>query len=892
MHPSWQHGVALFFMVVWATLLLRHALLPNYTILPLDLIHTIAPWTTGEAFVPHNTLISDPFYSFYPRRALLTDAIQNGQFPLWNPYIMTGTPIVANPNFQLFYPPNLLIALFLPADQALPWLAWGHLVLTGTLMYLFLRRHNLHWLACTLGGSVWLLNGYGLVWLENPHRLSTAAWIPGLFWAFETAVSQKSRAWSAVAGLILGLAILGGQMQFIFALGLVFGVYGLTAVLQTSYKEGKISWHIIGYMAIIAVIGLGIGSLIILPSAEFSSISQRLRGSADLIQASRWQFNQLITLFAPDFYGNPLRSAYWGQANYAEATAYFGVVALVLALMAPLLARKRPFTWRVYIITLIVILIISGSAVVRLFPLLPGGEFIVLTRLLFLVPLVGSWLAALTLDGLLQNSPSKQRQILAVGTAVFIIGALLLITRQRLDTQFVTHQADIWRNVGRGGGLVTAVFILLAILPKRPQAIGIAFVILAAVDLLQWGYNFNPISHIDLLYPANEITDFLAEDQSLYRTLPLQSETVTFGPNVLSLFGEQTLGGYTPLILADYVALYKNIDDDVAIDWMAPNRNMLVMSNFDPMISLLNVKYIVSAHSLPYELVPQIAQEGCDTEVFLGETAVSQSFITPDAGLNRLDIPIATNDAPPDSAVQFWLWRDEVNGELVAQFDLSASQLVADQPLPLFFAPVPDSAGQTFVWGMQGDSAISLCQSADGAQSFSAFATWLQQKALVDGVYIYENPNVLPRAFMVHHLTLAAEDDVLARLNEANWWETAVFSQALPPEQMAQLAETPIRTPSEVTVTDYQLHNLSISVNTPQAGVLVLADAYYPGWQATINGDPTPIYQTNQTQRGIFVPSGNHTIEFHFRPTYLSLAVGLMLFSLISAVILWLTSRH
>ena len=52
-------------------------------------------------------------------------------------------------------------------ERALPWLAWGHLVLTGSLMYLFLRRQRLHELACVLGGGLWLLNGYGLVWLEN-----------------------------------------------------------------------------------------------------------------------------------------------------------------------------------------------------------------------------------------------------------------------------------------------------------------------------------------------------------------------------------------------------------------------------------------------------------------------------------------------------------------------------------------------------------------------------------------------------------------------------------------------------------------------------------------------------------------------------------------------------
>ena len=115
--------IVLLWLIILATLLLRESLLPQYTLLPLDLIQTIAPWDDRDLGPLENGLISDPFYSFYPRRVLLTDAIHDGESPLWNAMVLSGTPNTANPNFQLFYPPNLLTALLLPADQALPgWL--------------------------------------------------------------------------------------------------------------------------------------------------------------------------------------------------------------------------------------------------------------------------------------------------------------------------------------------------------------------------------------------------------------------------------------------------------------------------------------------------------------------------------------------------------------------------------------------------------------------------------------------------------------------------------------------------------------------------------------------------------------------------------------------------
>ena len=48
--------------------------------------------------------------------------------------------------------------------------------------------------------------------------------------------------------------------------------------------------------------------------------------------------------------------------------------------------------------------------------------------------------------------------------------------------------------------------------------------------------------------------------------------------------------------------------------------------------------------------------------------------------------------------------------------------------------------------------------------------------------------------------------------------------------------------------------------------MLVLADGDDPGWHATVNGVPAPIYRTNVLLRGVAVPAGNHTVEFVYQP--------------------------
>ena len=318
---KWSGGIAFFIFALGGALLLHRSLLPQYTLAPLEIIQDIKPWDHLALGPRANRLLVDPFFIFYPNRALQTRMIQGGHLPLWNPYLFTGTPVIADPNFQPFYPPNLLAALFVPVQHALPWLAWVHLTLTGMFMYLFLRRRRLNWLAAMLGGGVWQLNGYLLVWLENPHRLSTAAWLPGVFWAYEVAVQEKKPAWAALAGIFLALSILGGQVQFVFIFGLVLFLYTLIKSFLR-WKDGRREldrpWL---YLLLVVAIGFSIGALVILPAAEFSSFSQRTLSDATSILGSRWPANQLITLIAPDFFGNPATNVrYWGPINYAEVT--------------------------------------------------------------------------------------------------------------------------------------------------------------------------------------------------------------------------------------------------------------------------------------------------------------------------------------------------------------------------------------------------------------------------------------------------------------------------------------------------------------------------------------------------------------------------------------------
>src|SRR6202030_4013269 len=55
-----------------------------------------------------------------------------------------------------------------------------------------------------------------------------------------------------------------------------------------------------------------------------------------------------------------------------------------------------------------------------------------------------------------------------------------------------------------------------------------------------------------------------------------------------------------------------------------------------------------------------------------------------------------------------------------------------------------------------------------------------------------------------------------------------------------------------------------LDVDTGAAGLLVLSDAYYPAWQARVDGTPAEVLVVDGALRGVAVPAGKHAIEFQY----------------------------
>lgn len=84
--------------------------------------------------------------------------------------------------------------------------------------------------------------------------------------------------------------------------------------------------------------------------------------------------------------------------------------------------------------------------------------------------------------------------------------------------------------------------------------------------------------------------------------------------------------------------------------------------------------------------------------------------------------------------------------------------------------------------------------------------------------------------------------------------------------------------PLACAIVEDQPESITLRVNSPAAGIVVLADTFAPGWRAEVNGARAPVLKVNGLFRGVAVDAGENTVVFRYRPRdfYVGLAISLL----------------
>jgi hypothetical protein len=145
---------------------------------------------------------------------------------------------------------------------------------------------------------------------------------------------------------------------------------------------------------------------------------------------------------------------------------------------------------------------------------------------------------------------------------------------------------------------------------------------------------------------------------------------------------------------------------------------------------------------------------------------------------------------------------------------------------------------------------------------------------------VYQNANALPRAYLVPAISEVAPERMVEAMTAAEWDPARVAF--VPPGSVPDLEPGPLT--GNAAVVEYEPDRVVVRTTASRDALLVLADNYYEGWIARIDGVERPVLLVNHTFRGVAVPAGEHTIEFVYSPRdlYLGLYVTLSGFALLA----------
>jgi hypothetical protein len=169
----------------------------------------------------------------YMARAFFAERLAAGDFPGWNPLILGGTPFLDSlAGGDSLYPPSVLLLMLLEPYRALGWKLVLHVFLAGCFMYGWARALGRSRAAATLAGLTYLVGPFmvTLVWPGHDGKLFVTALAPALFWAVERWFAARRLAALAGTAATVALVLLTTHFQMAYFL---FGAVGAYAIFRT-----------------------------------------------------------------------------------------------------------------------------------------------------------------------------------------------------------------------------------------------------------------------------------------------------------------------------------------------------------------------------------------------------------------------------------------------------------------------------------------------------------------------------------------------------------------------------------------------------------------------------------------------------------------------------------
>ncbi len=575
----------------------------------------------------------DGWTQIFGIRILVGEMIARGEWPLWNPYIFAGMPLLAAIQPGALYPPTWLFAVLSPqvAMNVLV-ITTYHLALIGT--YLYARRIGANRIGAIIAGITFTFGGYMIAHLGHTNRTNAAAWLPWILLAVEELYVCVRWRWVTLGALFIALQIFAGEPQMVLYTGMVAGAYALFALLLRARPQRTATF----VMALAAMLtgGALLSMIQLLPARELLQLGDRAGLDYEYFSQFSLPPRQTLGLFFPYFFGGavmpPYHVPYWGKWNVTESCGYVGMAAWLLALVAVFVARRSSkdnadrLVWFWACCAGVALLLSFGAY-------LPFGLYHVLHHVpvynLFRASgrhLVTFNFAIAVLAGLgatalkeadrkrVKQALFKAASLLALIVVLGVIAYCFLGRWLMMDTP-LPSQAAAWSNPELYIPLIffaLSVVVVFAFAKGANVPAGAGLVLVLFLDLLSFGFfyewravNFNVADKL-ADPPTVKFIKQRESDLNAFRIVSRSDKPYARNadlldyPNISIARGLQSVNGYDPVRLGQMAEVAGRVTLDGVI--AEPGALSAAAQGFN----LLNAKYLLNEHVTPSADAPVI----------------------------------------------------------------------------------------------------------------------------------------------------------------------------------------------------------------------------------------------------------------------------------------------
>lgn len=241
----------------------------------------------GEMFWDNKApFFRDLYNYFYPLRFSLSEALKNGEIPLWNRHMAMGFPLLADIQTGVFYPPHLIF-LILPFFDAIRSIFLIHYLIAASGAYLLWRHWGLPEWQSIIGSLLFTLGGTSVSLINLLNHFQSAVWLPWavLFW--EKFLLQMNWARFIILVFALVMQLLGGSPEILAMSIVLLWLNGMRVGEAGCFTRllRSTCWLIAAILLVILL-----SAVQLLPTLELIQSSRRQEG-IPFVEASSWSLN-------------------------------------------------------------------------------------------------------------------------------------------------------------------------------------------------------------------------------------------------------------------------------------------------------------------------------------------------------------------------------------------------------------------------------------------------------------------------------------------------------------------------------------------------------------------------------------------------------------------------